>query len=127
MVAPQYFEYCTQPRASSKKYWKKNWLTGRRRYQHGRYTQDIRKYNQCLRQSKYGRAKAEFEAGCAINSATGKVDCSIQTGHTNTGTIPGSVGQVGLGHDKGKFMEQLAGTDKTILIGAAIVLFLLVR
>lgn len=130
-MAAQYFEYCTQPNASAKKYFTRRFhyptLSWRRKYNHGRYNQDILKYNQCLRQSKYGRAKAEFSAGCEINTTTGKVDCNIATGHSNPANVPGNVGQLGLAQDKGSALEQIAGMDKRILIGAAIALVLLVR
>lgn len=123
----QYFTYCTQPNATARKYFKRNWVTGNRRYQHGAYNRDIDDYNKCLRQSKYGRAKAEFETNCDINTKTGKVECGISTGHTNPATVPGSVGQLGLAQDKGNALDQLAKMDKRILIGAAVALLLLVR
>ena len=123
-----YYEYCTQPNASARKYWTQKLVWGRwqRRYQHGKYNQDVLKYNQCLRQSKYGRARAEFEAGCKI-VPSGEVDCNIQTGHTNPATVPGSVSQAGLGQDRGSALAALGRMDKRILIGAAVTLVLIAR
>lgn len=130
-MAEQYFEYCSPPKAGAPKYWTRRFhyptMSWRRKYNHGAYNRDSDDYNKCLRQSKYGRAKAEFEAGCDINTITGKVDCSISTGHTNPGTVPGSVAQLGLAQDKGNALEQLAKMDKSILIGAAVVLLLIMR
>lgn len=127
MAVDQYFEYCSPPNASARKYFKRNWLTGNRRYKHSAYRRDTDAFNKCLRQSKYGRAKAEFEAGCEINTLTGKVDCSISTAHTNPGSVPGSVAQLGLAQDKGNALDQLAKMDKRILIGAAVALLLIMR
>jgi len=90
------------------------------------YNRDIDDYNKCLRQSKYGRAKAEFETSCKITKK-GEVNCGISTGHTNPATVPGSVGQLGLAQDKGNALDQLAKMDKRILIGAAVALLLIVR
>lgn len=122
----EYYTFCIQPKASAKKYWTRNWLTGNRRYKQGAYRADINRYNKCLRQSKYGRARGEFEAGCKIGKK-GEVDCSIQTGHTNPATVPGNVGQAGLGRDKGSALKSLEQFDSRILIGAAVVVLLLTR
>jgi hypothetical protein len=129
MAQEQYFEYCTPPKAAAQKYWTKRFhyptMSWRRKYNHGAYNRDSDDYNKCLRQSKYGRAKAEFDVGCKINN--GKVDCGISTGHTNPATVPGNVGQLGLSQDKGTALDQLAKMDKRILIGAAVALLLLAR
>ena len=130
-MAEQYFEYCTPPKAGSPKYWTRRFhyptLSWRRKYNHGAYNRDTDDFNKCLRQSKYGRSKAEFDVGCDINTITGKVDCSISTGHTNPGTVPGNAGQLGLAQDKGNALDQLAKMDKRILIGAAVALLLIMR
>jgi hypothetical protein len=104
------------------------------------YNRDHKLYNKCLLQSEYGRpsvnASGEIcykKKGTSGTEVCAKFDANSNTmgqPHqviTDTDEVPGGVGQAGLGADMGKFMEQIAATDKKILIGAAVVLFLLVR
>lgn len=104
------------------------------------YNRDHKLFNKCLLQSEYGRpsinANGELcytKPGSSGTKVCAKFDVGSNTigqPHqviTDTDDVPGGVGQTGLGADMGKLMEQIAATDKTILIGAALVLFLLVR
>ena len=126
----QYYQYCVKPKAGARKYWTKRLVWGKwqRKYQHGKYNQDVLKYNQCLRQSKYGRSEINMGVDCNINVNTGKYECGVRTGkaHTNPGTVPNG-SQLGLGQDAGSFMNELKQLDQRLLIGAGVALLLIFR
>lgn len=123
----QYYDYCVKPNPSAGKYWtqKLKWGQWKRHYKQSAYNQDIAKFNQCLRQSKYGRSEINMGIDCDINQATGKMDCKVNTGkaYTNANDVAG-VGQLGLSDDVGKGF--MGFTQQQLMIGGAAIMLLLV-